>query len=226
MNMTGESVEYQQQSKAIYRGLKSVLTEEEAQLALEKWREYFNAHGSVFSGINVFAKDICDALGKSGQHRMLVRSLNRALITQQSDVSGRADAAAKPAVAEAKVSTEAGISSPEFDTFKSLLTSLLTHVGSYRAGLSVRSQQYLLEVIESLPWSEQQQLQAIGVIQFKPVPLARSYRLEQLKSLITHFRAWLKEEVGASAAEQLIKRAMDDTEQTMMALHFSPKEFF
>lgn len=53
------------QRKAIYAGLTSILTEVEANEALEKWASYFSETGLVFNGLNNFARDICIRFDKN-----------------------------------------------------------------------------------------------------------------------------------------------------------------
>ena len=74
------------QQNAIYRGLTSILTAEQANAALKTWSTYFNDTGSVFNGLNSFARDVCKHYNKDDQQRELVRALNRALINKNNGV--------------------------------------------------------------------------------------------------------------------------------------------
>ena len=77
------------QRNAIYIGLTSILTEEQANAALQTWSTYFNDSTSVFNGLNSFARDVCKHYDKDDQQRELVRALNRALINKDNTVTSK-----------------------------------------------------------------------------------------------------------------------------------------
>lgn len=79
--------EQQVQQAAIYNGLLSIFTQVEANIALEKWAKYFVETGSVFNGVNSFARDICESSNKSGQHRELVKAINFELMSSKNPIT-------------------------------------------------------------------------------------------------------------------------------------------
>lgn len=82
------------QRRAVHHALCYVLTEDEAESALSSWEKHFDASGSAFSGLNVFAREVCETYAKSGRHRELVQAISRALVSKESDLRPLPDAAA------------------------------------------------------------------------------------------------------------------------------------
>jgi hypothetical protein len=91
-NNLNSQLTYTQNSKqnAIYLGLQSVLTEAEANEVIVKWSAYFNETGSIFNGLNSFAKEVCQSYGIADQQRDLLRSLHRALLHGDNDLNAKA----------------------------------------------------------------------------------------------------------------------------------------
>jgi len=234
------SPEALRQRRAIHLGLTSILTETEATAALESWSTYFSESGSVFSGLNAFARDICDSFGKTGQHRELVKALNRALLSKDSSTTANSlsrktekpvriipapesdahiAAPAEPAI------TEQVISTPDFQTFQVLLLNLLRLVEENRDDLRFSAHRFLEEVIEHMPWSEAQQQQLMSLLLTGASIQTRTYRADQLKAFLKHFRSWLSDELGAAVASNLIKQALKETESTTFGRKYSASNF-
>jgi len=232
------SPESLRQRRAIHLGLTSILTPDEANAALESWSTYFNESGSVFSGLNAFARDICDSFGKTGQHRELVKALNRALLTKDASASNTRGAVKteKPARTIPKPSfddapppepaiAEQVISTPDFQTFQVLLLNLLRLVEENRDDLRFSAHRFLEEVIEHMPWSEPQQQQLMSLVVNGTTVQTRSYRADQLKAFLKHFRSWMNDELGSTVAGNLLKQALKETETTAFGRKYSANNF-
>jgi len=229
------------QRRAIHLGLTSILTHTEANAALESWSTYFSESGSVFSGLNAFARDICDSFGKTGQHRELVKALNRALLSKDNGASTgnvpakveklsrivqEADDKAALHTTEAEPAiVEQTISTPDFQTFQILLLNLLRLVEENRDDLRFSAHRFLEEVIEHMPWSEAQQQQLISILVNGSSIQTRTYRADQLKAFLKHFRSWLSDELGAAVAGNLLKQAIVETESTAIGKKYSANNF-
>lgn len=139
------------QRKAIYTGLNSILTEAEANKALEKWASYYSEKGSVFNGLNNFACDICIRFDKNDQQRELVRALNRALIFRASVTKNKPvisnDAA--PAITELADAEEVPsyfdprISTPDFQTFQCLLMNIINTIEKHNPPANIALKLFL-----------------------------------------------------------------------------------
>ncbi|HSI43579.1 MAG TPA: hypothetical protein VK949_04495 [Methylotenera sp.] len=229
--------ETMRQRRAIHLGLTSILTETEATAALESWSTYFSESGSVFSGLNAFARDICDSFGKTGQHRELVKALNRALLTKDSGTSNSSAAKKaerpsraipRPDISEAPAELaidEEVISTPDFQTFQVLLLNLLRLVEENRDDLRFSAHRFLEEVIEHMPWSEAQQQQLMSLLVNGSTVQIRTYRADQLKAFLKHFRSWMADELGKAVASNLLKQALIETEVTAFGRKYSPNNF-
>jgi hypothetical protein len=84
------------QKRAVHHALCNVLTEDEAESALTSWEKHSAGSGSAFSGLNVFAREVCEMYAKSGRHRELVQAISRALVSKEGDLRPLPDAAAIP----------------------------------------------------------------------------------------------------------------------------------
>ena len=230
------SPDTQRQYRAIHLGLTSILTEDEANVALKSWSIYFSETGSVFNGLNAFARDICDSFGKTGQHRDLVRALNRALLNKDNTVAKLPEEVAKktslasPEPITSSVVTETlvsdlAISTPDFQTFQLFLLKLLRLVEENREDLRFSAHRFLEEVIEHMPWSEAQQQQLVSLLVNGTTVQTRTYRPDQLKAFIKHFRSWMADELGNTVAGNLLKQALKETEATPMGTQYSPHNF-
>lgn len=221
------------QRKAIYAGLTSILTETEANEALEKWASYFSETGSVFNGLNNFARDICIRFDKNNQQRELVRALNRALIIRDTVIKVKPVVSidAVPASAEVTETEEVSsyvdqqISTPDFQTFQCLLMNIINMIEKLNSPASVALKPFLSELIESMPWSEAQQQQLIILVDTGSTNQVRSYRPDQLKTFLSHMRTWMTDELGSGDAIRILKQAVKDTEKMPVATDYSPKNF-
>ncbi|MFA6179270.1 MAG: hypothetical protein WC696_06650 [Candidatus Methylopumilus sp.] len=227
------SPETQRQRRAIHLGLTSILSQDEANAALESWSIYFSETGSVFSGLNAFARDICDSFGKTGQHRELVKALNRALLNKENTPPKAAAQAATPgrAVEEQErpaaepASADQAISTPDFLTFQYFLLNLLRLVEGNRDDLRFSARRFLEEVIKHMPWSEAQQQQLLSLLLHGTAVQTRTYRPDQLKAFLKHFRSWMNDELGAAVADNLFNLALKETEGTAFGTQYSPQNF-
>ena len=220
------------QRKAIYAGLTSILTEVEANEALERWASYFSETGSVFNGLNNFARDICIRFDKNDQQRELVRALNRALIIRDSIIKDKPvnskDAA--PTSAELAVTEEISsyvdqrINTPDFQTFKYLFSNIINMIEKINSPANVALKPFLSELIESMTWSEAQQ-QMMIMVDTGSTNQVRSYRPDQLKTFLSHMRTWMTDELGSADAIRILKQAVKNTEKMPAATDYSPKNF-
>ena len=221
------------QRKAIYAGLTSILTEVEANEALEKWASYFSETGSVFNGLNNFARDICIRFDKNDQQRELVRALNRALIIRDTISKDRPVISkdAVPASAELDDTEEISsyidqrISTPDFQTFQCLLMNIISMIEKLNSPASIALKPFLSELIESMPWSEAQQQQMMMLVDTGNTNQVRSYRPDQLKTFLSHMRTWMTDELGSADEIRILKQAVKDTEKMPAATDYSPKNF-
>ncbi len=76
------SQEIQRNKTAIYHALRTIFTKEEAETALDTWVNHFSASPSAFSGINLFARTICQIHDKTDRQRELLQALSRALLNR------------------------------------------------------------------------------------------------------------------------------------------------
>lgn len=234
---------HQIQSQAIYEGLISVFSEEEAQIAFEKWTTYFNNTNSAFKGLNNFAREVCISLNKNDQQRDLVRALNRALIfrdtsaTPQDITSNVNNQALAPTTSESKHNPELNnaevaesfvnqhISTPEFQTFQFLFLYIIELVKENHAQIDSPLKHFLRELIENMPWSEAQQEQLIVLLDTGSTNQVRTYKPDQLKAFIAHLHAWMADEIGAPDAISILSQAVKAIEKTTVGIEYSPKNF-
>ena len=119
---------------SIFIGLLSVLTEREANEVMENWSTYFNETGSIFNGLNSFAKEVCQNYGVVDQQRDLLRALHRALLQtgNEPNINGlKENLQSKSSIESTKdldendystLFTEQVISSPEFLTISKFIS--------------------------------------------------------------------------------------------------------
>ena len=230
------------QRNAIYIGLTSILTEEQANAALQTWSTYFNDSTSVFNGLNSFARDVCKHYDKNDQQRELVRALNRALINKDNTITSKNTASKNIEPIESSfieesltpettsdevnvATTEQTISTPDFQTFQSLLLKLMSLIEENRKGISETLHAFLNELTESMPWSEAQQQQIFALMTTGSTSQTRTYRPDQLKSFMKHFRSWMEDEMGNAEAKRLLSEAIKATEMLPVSIKFPPKNF-
>jgi hypothetical protein len=234
------------QRRAVYHGLCSVLTEAEAFAALAIWDENASQSKSVFSGLNVYVRDVCTQFGKIEAQRELSQAINRALIAKsgdltplpesaptvsQSEVGEVVESLSKPApVAAAPVTPAANFSdtatiTPEFQTFQVLLLGVLEHVDKQSATTGLECRDFIREVVSHLPWSEAQQQQLINLVDTGNTVQTRSYRAGQLKTMFGHLKAWLDDNVGKPASALAIDQALATAAKSSYASDYAPKLF-
>lgn len=218
------SASQQIQRQAFYNGLTSILTEEQANDALNKWSAYITETGSAYNGLNNFAKEVCKNYAKDDQQRDLVRALNRALFNKNKvTVENIQETNKPPMAAEPGVETEPSLlqssllidqpaSTPDFQTFEYLLTRVLRLVKEQSSDTHLALRPFLNELIESMPWSETQQQQILILIDSGVTTLMRTYRPDQLKTFMKHLHSWLVDEMGKKEAEILWAAAIAETE--------------
>lgn len=230
---------------SIYLGLQSVLTEAEANEVIEKWATYFNGTGSIFNGLNSFAKEVCQNYGIADQQRDLLRALHRALLHGDNDSGANTlkenvrskisiETTNESAVESIKEfdnsvyltsSSDQAISSPEFITFQSLILKILELLEKFESGISQKFNPFLFELIQSMPWSETQQNQLLSLINTGKTIQVRTYKPDQLKSFIKHLRSWVETEIGNAKATQLMTEAIEAVKNQPENLNYNVKKF-
>ncbi len=224
--------DFQRKKQAVHYALCTVLTQEEAAGAVNSWEQHVAASTSLFSGLNLFARKVCEAYGKDNRHVELAQAMGRALMT--GDVIPASNDA-EPVLAPAQAgqvnesSTDLSgpeISTPEFASFQSLLLVLLHKVTERDAELGSSCREFLLSVVDNLPWSPVQQGQVINLINSGSTTQIRPYRAGQLKALMRHLAVWMKEMLGDETAGILFRQAIVAVEQSDAGTAYSPGEFF
>lgn len=228
------------QQTAIYVGLTSILTEHQATAALEKWSTYFSDSGSVFDGLNNFARDVCKTYGKDDEARNLVRALNRALIHKDKILAPKSSASPTDKAPSTKIEqanpkpntdddtgfyVDQTISTPDFETFQTLFLHILGLVDAFNQEVSASIRPFLNELIESMPWSEIQQQQLNILIDAGVTTQMRAYKPDQLKAFLKHLRSWMEDEMGAKEASKILNQAVNETEKMPVAAQYSAKNF-
>ena len=228
------------QQTAIYVGLTSILTENQAAAALEKWSTYFNDSASVFDGLNNFARDVCKTYGRDDEARNLVRALNRALIHKDKIILPQNGASLTNQLPRTEIAqknkkankeddlafhVDQTISTPDFQTFQALFLHILDSVDQFNQEVSIAVRPFLNELIENMPWSEAQQQQLIILIESGVTTQTRAYKPDQLKTFLKHLRSWMEDEMGAKEAGNIISQAVKITEQMPVAKQYSAKNF-
>ncbi len=228
------SPEMQRQRQAIYFGLTSVFSEEEASAALKSWALYSSESGSVFSGLNAFARDVCESFGKPDRQRELVKALNRALISKEPLPKIKEPETVATPEPEAEAAEEAAdpfmvtgqiILTPEFQSFQVLINKTFEQIEKNRKEAASSGRSFLREVVEGMPWSETQQQQITSLLDTGTAVQRRAYKADQLKTFYKHFRTWLADEFGGPAADELINRAIADAEDTPAGSQYAPQSF-
>lgn len=231
------SPDLQRQKRAIHHALCTVLTEQEADSAVDSWIQNFADSASVFSGLNLFAREVCETYGKGNRQRELVQAMSRALISKDHGKEPeRATIVVAPEPAPVKAaaieepspetSSEPEISTPEFATFQPLLVGLLDGMKQHDAELGWSCREFLQGVIDNLPWSPAQQEQVIKLIDTGATIQTRPYRAGQLKTLVDHLTIWMKETLGNDTAARIVKQAISVAAKTDAGVAYSPREFF
>jgi hypothetical protein len=222
---------------SIFIGLLSVLTEIEANEVMENWSTYFNETGSIFNGLNSFAKEICQNYGVVDQQRDLLRALHRTLLHtgNEPDINGlKENLQSKSYIESTKdlddndystLFTEQVISSPEFLTFQSLFLNILDLLEQSENDFNGKLNSFLTELTYSMPWSEGQQNQLISLINTGKTIQLRTYLPDQLKSFLKHFYSWLDDEIGSINATQVKSKAVELVKNQPKNLNYNVKKF-
>jgi hypothetical protein len=226
------------QKRAIHHALCGILAESDAAVALHAWVKKFSATGSVFGGLNQFAREVCETYGQPGRHHELVRAMNRALVGNVNELRPLPDQQPEPVQVKAKVKEEVVIKpsedpleppsarTPEFDCFKSLLPALMAAIEQHGPQVAAGSRQFLIEVVDNLPWSPAQQQQVLDLLNKGDAEQVRPYRAGQLKTLLSHMVVWLQEKIDRETAILIVRQAIKETSKTLAGTTYSPKEFF
>ena len=234
----------QTQQEAIYAGLMHIFSEAEATIALKKLNSYISETGSVFNGLNNFARDICIDFDKKDQQRDLIRVLNRALIIKDKPTAGQLSVKGnKQSVLKTIVTQPADqlviddftyseepatyinqtISTPDFETFKVLLINIINDVEKNKPSIATPLKHFLNELTQSMPWSDAQQQQLITLIDTGSTNQVRSYGSDQLKTYLAHVRTWMDDEIGTADAMLIFNQALKDTEKLPVSSKYPPK---
>ena len=226
------------QKRAIHHALCGVLAEGDAADALHAWVKKFSARGSVFGGLNQFAREVCDAYGHPGRHHELVRAMNRALVGSVSELRPLPEQQPEKVQVKAKVLREVIIKpveeslpagtmrTSEFECFKTLLPALMTAIEQHKPELVIASRNFLKEVVDNLPWSPAQQQQVVDLLDKGDAEQMRPYRAGQLKTLMSHMTVWLQEKLDKETAILIVRQAIKESSKTLAGTTYSPKEFF
>ncbi|HYG32231.1 MAG TPA: hypothetical protein VD810_04500 [Methylophilaceae bacterium] len=226
------------QKRAIHHALCGILAESDAAVALHAWVKKFSATGSVFGGLNQFAREVCETYGQPGRHHELVRAMNRALVGNVNELRPLPDQQPEPVKVKAKVKEEVvikpsedsleppSVRTPEFDCFKSLLPALMAAIEQHGPQVAAGSREFLIEVVDNLPWSPAQQQQVLDLLNKGDTEQVRPYRQGQLKTLLNHLVVWLQEKIDRETAILIVRQAIKETSNTVAGTAYSPKEFF
>lgn len=243
MQNRSESPEVVRQRRAVYHGLCAVLSEEEALSVLEMWAEQAKSSQSVFSGLNMFVREVCTNLGKTELQRELSQAINRALMAKPGDLrelpTGEEVAAPVEAVAPTKapepvaaaatgavpVPSQSANSTPEFQTFQVLVLSLIDLVDQHSVATGLEFRDYIKDVVLHLPWSEAQQEQLVALVETGSTVQTRAYRAGQLKTLLGHLKSWLVDNIGNAAATLAVDQAVAAAAKSPSGAEYAPKAF-
>ncbi len=76
-----------------------------------------------------------------------------------------------------------------------------------------------------MPWSEGQQNQLLLLINTGKTIQLRTYKPDQLKSFLKHFRSWIEAEVGSTKAAQIMNEAIEAIKSQPENLNYNVKKF-
>jgi hypothetical protein len=220
--------DFQRKKQAIHFALCTVLTQEEAAGAINSWVQHISASTSLFSGLNLFARKVCKTYGKDSRHVELAQAMSLALMSRNVEPASNH---ARPVPVEAVNESGSDLSgpeigTPEFASFQPLLLALLHEVTERDVELGRSCREFLLNVVDNLPWSPAQQGQVINLINTGSTVQIRPYRAGQLNALMHHFAVWMKDMLGDETAAILFQHAIDAVEQSDAAMAYSPRKFF
>jgi hypothetical protein len=221
--------------QVIYSCLTSLFNEEEANYAIKSWNSH-NSSSQGFEGINLFAREVCTNLNQPEKRRDLVKALNRALITKYAakGISTEEQSSTSQLVNESthsKPFPKLSISVPFFQvneiagfhTFQLILLEIIQLTSLKDEALTAKTEMFMREITENMPWSDNQQLVMLALIESKSLQASRSYKIEHLKSFLKYLKSWLTGEIGAVFTEQIFQFALVKVEKMDEAAHCSPK---
>jgi len=220
------------QKRAVHHALCTVLSEQEAENALSVWEENFSSSGSIFGGVNQFAREVCVTFDKSSRQRELVHAMNRALLTKDADLRPLPNENPNPAIETAPTAANGAIPTgeqavtAEFQAFQLLLLLLLTEIDKSQPGLGADCREFLSNAVENLPWSPAQQEQVMNLLHRGSATQTRAHRPGQLKTLMRHLTAWMKEKLGSETALLIVRQAVSQIGKTDAGINYSLKQFF
>ncbi len=222
--------EFQRKRQAIHHALRTVLSSEEAASAVISWEQFISPSASAFNGLNQFARQVCELYGKHGRHTELVQAMIKALVEGGASRHEEETATERRMPAEEIAATEAVHASPEirtaeFSSFQVLLQALLQEIDRLGAGMGESCRQFLLNALENLPWSPEQQLQVASLVNTGVAVQTRPYRAGQLVSLMHHLSLWMQDMLGAETAARLMRNAMARAEKSAAATAYPPQGF-
>jgi hypothetical protein len=227
-----------EQKRAIHHALCSVLSEAEADSALITWEKHFAKSGSAFSGLNQFAREVCETYGKTGRQRELMQAISRALVSRdgalQHPESDAAPSTETSAVAITEISLEPvtegdleqAVNTIEFQSFQPLLLALLADLDQHQVEVGRACRAFLADIINNLPWSPAQQEQLIRLLYTGNTVQKRHYRPGQLKTLMHHLTVWMREKLSKDVSLLMVNRAISEISKTEAGRNYSPKKFF
>lgn len=222
--------EFQRKKRAVHLALCTVLTAEEAVGAVRSWEQHVAASASLFSGLQLFARNVCMSYGKGSRHVELAQAMSRALM------SGYAEQAlndSKPVPAPFEVDSNDSvvlllgieIRTPEFTSFQFFLQNYLHNLDARDAALGRLCREFLLNVVDNLPWSPEQQKQVINLINKGRSRQVRPYRPDQLKTLIRHLMLWMNDKLGEEVSREISLHAISVVEENEAGVAYSPRKF-
>lgn len=223
--------EFQRKKQAVHLALSSVLTEEETVSAVRIWEQHLATSTSLFSGLQLFSRNVCMTYGKEGRHVELAQAMSRALM---SDLVERASNDVMPVPASFEVEASDSvvlllgpeIITSEFISFQLLLQAYLHKVDERDAALGAQCRNFLLNVVDNLPWSPEQQKQIINLVRKGSSRQVRPYRPEQLKTFMRHLTLWMRDMLGEVISKQFSLHAIAVVEKAEAGVAYSPREFF
>jgi hypothetical protein len=227
------SLDLQRKKRAIHYALRTVLNDEEAENAVNSWVRNFSPSNSAFSGLHLFARDVCRTYGKSDRQRELVQALSRALLIKEDESAEFLVAPVPTPVTVVKVEesnsevwVEPEVCTPEFVSFQPFLLVWLDALTQHNAQMGSACREFILGIIDDLPWSPAQQEQIIKLIKTGATLQTRPYRAGQLKTLVQHITVWMQETVGQETSTHILNHAIDEVEKSKAGIAYSPHIFF
>lgn len=224
--------DFQRKKQAVHFALCTVLTQDQAAGAVNSWVQNVSTSNSLFNGLNLFARKVCETYGQEGRQGELAQALSRALMmngVESFDLAGEPVSESSRSEALLDSASELSgpeISTPEFASFQLLLLAMLQDLARRNAGLGGACREFILSVVDGLPWSSAQQEQVIKLVNNGETTQTRPYRAGQLKALLLHMRVWMKDILGDDIAEEVVSRAIGKVESSSVGVAYSPRVFF